>query len=249
MEIKGSVALVTGANRGLGKAYVEALMNAGAAKVYAAMREPSVFVEDARLKTLKLDVTSPEDVEAAVRQCPDLTLLINNAGVMLTSPIMAEDAERALRRELEVNVIGPLRLSRSFAPALKTNGGGAIVNVLSVVSWFVFPFAATYSVSKHAALAATEALRIELNAQKTQVIGVFAGFIDTDMAAQISGSKSKPETVVQKTIQALHTGVSNVLADQRAEEIWKAMRLNPASMSVQMQAAWTRAKVERAKRD
>src|SRR5208282_2128346 len=182
MNIEGCVALVTGANRGLGRAYAEALLASGAAKVYAGARDPSA-IADGRLRSIRLDVTSRTDIAAAVKACPDVNLLINNAGVMLKSPMLAEGSEDALRRELEVNVFGVLALVRAFAPILAHNGGGAIANVLSVVSWFVSPFNATYCASKHAALAVTDAVRIQLKAQGTHVVGVHAGFIDTDMAA------------------------------------------------------------------
>ena len=124
--------------------------------------------------------------------CPDVNLLINNAGVMLKSPMLAEGSEDALRREMEVNVYGVLAMVRAFAPILARNGGGAIVNMLSVVSWFVNPFNATYCASKHAASAVTDALRIQLKAQGTHVVGVYAGFIDTDMAARVNAPKPPP---------------------------------------------------------
>ena len=111
---------------------------------------------------------------------------------MLATPILGKGAEAALRREMDVNVFGVLAMAHAFAPVLAGNGGGALVNMLSVVSWYVYPFNATYCVSKHAALAVTNALRIELKAQGTAVIGVYAGFIDTDMAAQVTGEKTSP---------------------------------------------------------
>jgi NAD(P)-dependent dehydrogenase (short-subunit alcohol dehydrogenase family) len=144
MQIEGCVALVTGGNRGLGKAYVEALLAAGAAKVYVAARNPSPPT-DARLHSLRLDVTSSREREAAAESCADVTLLINNAGLMLASPMLAEGSEVALRLEMEVDVFGVLGMIQAFAPILALNGGGAIVNMLSVVSWFVNPFNATYT--------------------------------------------------------------------------------------------------------
>ena len=155
MNIEGSVALVTGANRGLGRAYTEALLAGGAAKVYAAARDRSA-ISDKRVAPIRLDVTSPTDIAAAVNSCLDVNLLINNAGLMLKTPMLTEDSEDAMRREMEVNVYGVLAMTRAFAPILAGNGGGAIVNMLSVVSWFVNPFNATYCASKHAALAVTD---------------------------------------------------------------------------------------------
>jgi NAD(P)-dependent dehydrogenase (short-subunit alcohol dehydrogenase family) len=171
MNIENSIALVTGSNRGLGKAYTDALLAAGAAKVYAGARDPaSVAVTDKRLVPVKLDVTQDGDVNAAAAACPDVNLLINNAGIMLASPMLVDGSETALRAEMEVNVFGMLRMVRAFAPVLAKNGGGAIANMLSVVSWFVFPLNATYCASKHAALALTEGVRIQLKAQRTQVV-------------------------------------------------------------------------------
>lgn len=189
LDIRGSTALVTGANRGLGRAFTEALLQAGAAKVYAGARDPAA-VADPRLTPIRLDVMSDRDVAAAA--CGDATLLVNNAGILLNSPILADGAEAALRDEMEVNVFGLLRMARAFAPVLAGNGGGAMVNMLSVASWFTSPFNATYCASKHAALAVSDALRIQLRGQGTHVVGVHAGFIETDMAAHVQGPRTAP---------------------------------------------------------
>src|SRR5271155_2996559 len=135
MNIAGSVALVTGANRGLGKAYVDALLSSGAAKVYAGARDPSK-IADSRVIPVQLDISSRSEINAAVRQCSDVTLLVNNAGAMLNTPILAPNAVDAMRKEMEVNVFGMASMIQGFAPILAKNGGGAIVNMLSVVSWF-----------------------------------------------------------------------------------------------------------------
>src|SRR6202161_3857343 len=135
MNITGSIALVTGANRGLGRAYVEALLSSGAAKVYAGARDPSK-ITDSRVFPIQLDVSSTSDINAAVRQCSDVTLLVNNAGAMLNTPILAPDAVAARRKEMKVNVFGMASMMHGCAPIRAKNGGGAIVNVLSVVSWF-----------------------------------------------------------------------------------------------------------------
>src|ERR1700722_4953969 len=192
MKIEGSVALVTGANRGLGKAYVEALRAAGAVKIYAGARQPSDVV-DSQTIPIRLDVTSQADAELAAQRGQDVNILINNAGGMLRNPMLAEGSDASMRREMDVNVFGVLAMIRAFAPILGKNGGGAIANMLSVVSWFTFPFNATYCASKHAALAVTDAARIELRGQGTHVVGVYAGFIDTDMAAGLA-DPSQPRT-------------------------------------------------------
>jgi NAD(P)-dependent dehydrogenase (short-subunit alcohol dehydrogenase family) len=239
MIIERSIALVTGANRGLGKAYTDALLAAGAAKVYAGARDPaSIVITDNRLIPVKLDVTQDKDVHALAAACADINLLINNAGIMLASPMLADGSEAALRAEMEVNVFGMLRMVRAFAPVLAKNGGGAIANMLSVVSWFVFPFNATYCASKHAALALTESVRMQLKAQGTQVVAVYAGFIDTDMAAGFDREKTPPRQVAERTLDGIRNGLNDVHADERAEAIWQAVRTDPAGLHAQMQQQW-----------
>jgi NAD(P)-dependent dehydrogenase (short-subunit alcohol dehydrogenase family) len=237
MQIEGSVALVTGANRGLGKAYAMALLTGGAAKVYAGAREPSA-IADPRLLPVRLDVTKPDDITAAAALCRDVNLLINNAGVMYSSPMLADGSDAAMRREMEVGVFGVLGMIRAFAPILKQNGGGAIVNVLSVVSWFTLPFNATYCAVKHAALAVTEGARIELKAQGTRVLAVHAGFIDTDMAAGVTQPKTPPQQVADRTLEALRSGDDLVLADDRAHHVWQATRSDPIGFARGMQKLW-----------
>ncbi len=241
MEIEGCIALVTGANRGLGRAYAEALIAGGAAKVYAGARDLS-SIADPCLLPVKLDVTSRSEAAAAAEECSDVNLLINNAGIMLGSPMLASGAEEAMRREMEVNVFGVQNMIRSFAPVLSRNGGGVIVNVLSVVSWFTVPFNATYCASKHAALAVTDAARIQLRSQGTRVVGVYAGFIDTDMAANIDQHKTPPRQVAERTLEGIRRGQEHVLADRRAEEVWRAMRTEPSLMAEAMQQSWDKAK-------
>jgi len=237
MNIEGCVALVTGANRGLGKAFTESLLAAGAARVYAAARDIDT-ITDSRLIPIQLDVTSPSEVEASARQCTDVNLLINNAGILQQSPMLAEGSEQAMRQEMEVNVYGVLRMIKAFAPLLAMNGGGAIVNMLSVVSWFTSPLNATYGASKHAALSVTDAARIELLAQGTRVIGVYAGFIDIDMTANIRSAKVTPEQVAQRTMEGIRQNCEHILADQRAHDVWNSLRQDPALMEAQMRTLW-----------
>jgi len=237
MKIEGSVALVTGANRGLGKAYADALLAAGASKVYAGARDPA-SIRDPQLTPVKLDVTSKADVAAAAAACGDVNILINNAGAMLRSPMLADGSDAAMRQEMDVNVFGILSMISAFAPILLRNGGGAIVNMLSVASWYVFPFNATYCASKHAALALTDAMRIQLKDRGTQVLGVYAGFIDTDMAAGVSGEKTAPQQVAERTLDGIRTAKDHVIADERAEAIWRATREDPYGLTAAMQQAW-----------
>jgi NAD(P)-dependent dehydrogenase (short-subunit alcohol dehydrogenase family) len=226
MQIKNSVVLVTGANRGLGQAFVNALLAAGAAKIYAAARDPhSITLQG--VVPLKLDVTNAADIAAAAQVANDVTLLINNAGISRGSPLLAAGSADAARAELETNVFGPLALSQAFAPILKANGGGAIVNVLSVLSWLNIAGAATYSVSKSAAWSLTNGLRGELHAQGTQVVGVHVGFMDTDMASGTPGPKAAPLDVARQTLAALEAGQDEVLADELSRGVKQGLSAQP----------------------
>ena len=212
MKIEGTVALVTGANRGLGAAFARGLLAAGAAKVYAAAREPAAVALPGVLP-VRLDVTRPEDVAALARELTDVTLLVNNAGIGEFGPLLASDAIDALHRQFETNAVGPLRLVQAFAPVLANNGGGAIVNVLSVLSWLTLPGSGGYSASKAAGWALSNALRQELKAQRTELLAVHAAFIDTEMARGAPGPKIAPDDVVRQAIAALEAGQPELLAD------------------------------------
>lgn len=222
MQIKNSVVLVTGANRGLGQAFVNELLQAGAAKIYAAGRDPSTITLQG-VVPIQLDVTNAADVAAAAARCTDLTLLINNAGIGRGSSFLAVGSTDAARAELETNFFGPLALSQAFAPILKANGGGAIVNVLSVLSWLNISTAATYSASKSAAWSLTNGLRNELRPQGTQVVGVHVGFMDTDMARGVPGPKADPLDVARQTLAALEAGQDEVLADELSRNVKQAL--------------------------
>lgn len=218
MQIKDSVVFITGANRGLGLAYAQGALAAGARKVYAAARDPA-SITLAGVHPIALDVTNAAQVEEAARACGDVTLLINNAGISRGSGFLAESGMDAARAELETNFFGPWALARAFAPVLAANGGGAMVNVLSVLSWISFPAVGTYSATKSAAWSLTNGLRNELRAQGTQVVGVHVAFMDTDMAKNAPGEKTRPGAVVEQTWTALETNASEVLADSVTREV------------------------------
>lgn len=220
MHIEGSVVLVTGANRGLGAAFARALRERGAAKVYAAVRDPGT-VTDPGLVPVRLDLTDRASIAAAAQLAADVTLVVNNAGISTGTPILGD--EDALRRELEVNYLGPLAVSRSFAPVLAANGGGALVNVLSVLSWITLPTSGGYSAAKAAMWAATNGLRLALAEQKTLVVAVHVGFMDTDMAATVTTPKTAPELVAEATLDAVEAGQPEVLADATARQVRAAL--------------------------
>jgi NAD(P)-dependent dehydrogenase (short-subunit alcohol dehydrogenase family) len=216
MKIDRSIALVTGANRGLGKALTEALLQRGAAKVYAAVRRPET-ITDPRLVPIRLDLTDRATIDEAARLAGDVTLVINNAGISTHTPILGD--EEGLRQELEVNYLGPVAVARTFAPVLAATGGGALINVLSVLSWVSFPQAGGYSAAKSAMWAATNSLRQNLAQQHTQVLAVHVGYMDTDMAATVTAPKTAPHDVAQATLDALQAGQHEVLADEVSRQV------------------------------
>ncbi|HEV6966542.1 SDR family oxidoreductase [Roseateles sp.] len=228
MKIKGSVALVTGANRGLGAAFARALLAGGAAKVYAAARNPAGITQPG-VVPVPLDVTKPDQVAALARDLKDVTLLVNNAGIFEAGPLLAPNAAEALLRQIETNAVGPLRLVQAFAPVLAANGGGAVVNMLSVLSWLTIAnVSGTYSASKAAAWALSNALRQELKGQGTALLSVHAGFIDTDMASGVQMPKTSPDAVARLAFEALEAGDSEVLVDEITRNVRAGFGATPA---------------------
>ncbi|MFJ9821337.1 SDR family oxidoreductase [Streptomyces sp. NPDC101151] len=221
MDIKGSVALVTGANRGIGLAFARALHAHGAAKVYAGVREPETF-RDPGLVPLRLDVTDEEQVAAAARAAGDVSILINNAGVA-SGPSLLEGPFDGARREMEVNFFGTWAVSRAYTPVLAANGGGALVNMLSVASWVANRRFPSYAASKSAQWSLTNAFRLALREQGTLVVGVHAGYVDTDLTADVDSPKILAADVAEQTMTALLNDEPEVLVDEPTRHVRAAL--------------------------
>jgi NAD(P)-dependent dehydrogenase (short-subunit alcohol dehydrogenase family) len=213
MNLTGSVALVTGANRGLGARLVAELLGAGAAKVYATARTPgAVAAADPRVRALALDVTDPASVTAAAAAAPDVTVLVNNAGVLAFGSALDGNLD-SFERDLRTNYLGSLRVTRAFVPALERNAPAAVVNVLTVIALAPVGSMAGYSASKAAAHSMTQALRAEVRDRGITVLGAYPGGIDTDMLAGVEIEKAAPEVVAQRIVAGLAAGETVVFPD------------------------------------
>lgn len=240
MRIQDCVALVTGASRGIGRAFTQMLVERGARTVYAAARDPAAITGPG-LVPVALDVTDPARVAQVAAECPDVSLLINNAGVMAKSPFLEAPSLDGARQEMETNYFGTLAMCRAFAPVLAANGGGALVNMLSIVSWFTNPVNGSYCASKAAAWALTNGARIELARQGTLVVGVHAGFVDTEMAARLTGPGDRtisPADLVRQVAEAVEAGQVEVLADGRTRRLKEVLPRDHEVIYPRIQASW-----------
>ncbi|MEW2120955.1 SDR family oxidoreductase [Streptomyces sp. NPDC005474] len=220
MELKGSVALVTGANRGLGRHLAQQLVNSGA-KVYAAARHPET-VDLEGVTPLRLDVTDEESVREAARIASDVTLLVNNAGVARANPLIGGSMEH-LHAEMDTNFFGPLAMTRTFAPILEGNGGGAVLNIVSVIAWMhavhagssTAALAGSYAASKAATWAMSNAAREELAPRGISVSALYVGLMDTDMTAVLPPEgKVDPADVAAQALRAIEQDAPEILADE-----------------------------------
>ena len=216
MKLDNSVVLVTGATGGLGQEFVGQALERGAAKVYAAARRDHEW-GDQRVVPIRLDVADPAAIEAAAAAARDVTVLVNNAGISGPRSLLAGDLDE-IRQTFETNVFGPLALVRAFAPILAANGGGAVLDIHSVLSWLATP--GVYSSSKAAFWGLTNSLRLELAAQGTQVLGAHFAYVDTPMTAHLADvDKSAPDDIARRILDALEAGSSEVFADATTESV------------------------------
>lgn len=222
MNSSGAIALVTGANRGLGRHFATQLLDRGAAKVYATARRPEL-IDIPGVEVLTLDITDPTSIEAAAKAATDVNLLINNAGISKGEDLVAGDLD-LLRQEMETNFWGTLNVIRAFAPQLTD---GAIVNVLSALSWASFPDSGGYAASKAAEWSLTNGVRLDLASQRTQVVALHLGPTETDMTAHIDIPKSDPAAIVKAALDGLEAGAWEVLADEMPRVIKASLASDP----------------------
>ena len=228
MDLSKATVLVTGANRGLGSVYVDKLLERGA-KVYAGARKPEDIAPRPGVTPLRLDVTDPRDVAAVAMVATDVNLLINNAGVLTVGSLLTADMA-VVRDGMEINFYGPLAMARAFAPVIESNGGGTILNMLSIFSWVSSPGAGTYSASKAAVWSLTNALRIELAPRNVHVAGLHVGFVDTDMVRRIDRAKVSAESVVDAALRGIADGADEILADDASRRIKRGLSGDVAAL-------------------
>jgi NAD(P)-dependent dehydrogenase (short-subunit alcohol dehydrogenase family) len=215
-DINGQIALVTGANRGLGAEFVSALLERGAVKVYAAVRTPETLgVDDPRVVPIRLDVTDAASIRAAAEQASDVTLLVNNAGIAVNQSLVSGDLDQ-IHREFDTNFWGPVLMTRAFAPVIVANGGGAIVNMHSALSWLAV---GSYSATKAALWSASNSARVELDPQGVQVVGVHVGWVDTEMAAHTDDVKVPTAQVVAEAFDTLEAGGAEAIVGDTARHV------------------------------
>ncbi|GAA0932353.1 SDR family oxidoreductase [Pseudonocardia zijingensis] len=217
MDITNSIALVTGANRGLGRHLAAGLLARGARKVYAAARNPE-SVDLPGATPLQLDVTDPESIAAAAAAAADVTLLVNNAG-SATGAALLEGDPADIRLEMETHYFGTLAVTRAFAPVITANGGGAVLNVLSVLSWFHPARSGAYNAAKAAAWALTDAVRLELAPKGITTTALHVGYMDTDMVAHLDVPKSDPAAIAALALDGVADGALEVVADDVSRSV------------------------------
>ncbi|WP_277209155.1 SDR family oxidoreductase [Isoptericola croceus] len=236
MDVTGQIALVTGANRGIGRQFVLELLDRGASRVYATARRPeSLDFDDSRVVPLRIDLLDHESVAQAAAVAQDVTLLVNNAGIATGASLVTGDRAE-VRREMDTHFWGTLDMIRAFHPVLATNGGGAIVNILSALSWFVAPGTGSYAAAKAAEWNMTNGVRLELAAHGTLVQGVLLGAADTDIAAGYDGPKIDAREVPRRSLDGLATGSIEVVVDDWTAMVKASLAGDPAAFYAELGA-------------
>lgn len=219
-SLEGTVVLVTGANGGIGTHFVHEALARGAAKVYATARTPRTW-DDERVVPLRLDVTDPTSIAAAVAAAPDVSVLINNAGASPSTFSVLNQTDEEIRANVEVNFLGPLFLARAFAPVLVASGRGVVIDVISALSWYAV--SGIYSATKAALWSATNSLRLELAPAGVHVVGVHVGYVDTAMAAHSDDPKTDPADFVRTVFDGTEAGAYEILADETSRQVKAAL--------------------------
>jgi NAD(P)-dependent dehydrogenase (short-subunit alcohol dehydrogenase family) len=227
MKLENSVALVTGTNRGIGRHFAQQLVARGA-KVYATSRRPEL-IDVPGVEVLALDITDPESVAAAVAAAGDVQLLVNNAGIGTRTALVTGDLD-GIRLEMDTHFFGTLNVIRGFAPVLAANGGGAIVNMMSALSWVGSDIAGAYAAAKAAEWSMTNTIRLELAGQGTMVTGVHLGAADTDMMEGYDGPMLNPADVASAALEAVESGELEVLVDDAAKFTKSAAGADPSTV-------------------
>ncbi len=241
MEIEDSTAIVSGGNRGIGEAFVRELLRCGARRVYVGTRSldaaESLCSElGERAVAVQLDVTSEADVAAAAARCSDVSIVINNAGVYGDRTLMGAEDMSAARSEMDVNYFGVLSMCRSFAPVLKRNGGGSIINILSAAGIVAVPNMGGYSTSKFAARALTTCLRAELAGQGTHVGALIVGAVETRMSSHVAGQKESSSVVARAGMKAIRARISEMDTDAMAIGMRASLARDPHNLEKKMAA-------------
>ena len=241
MEIKDSVAIITGGNRGIGEAFVRELLQCGARRVYIGTRSLKAVESlshelGERAVAIKLDVTNQTDVQAASMQCEDVSIVINNAGVFGDQTLIGAEDMTTSRAEMDVNYFGVLSMCRTFAPILKNNGGGSIINILSSAGIVAVPNMGGYSPSKFAARALTTSVRAELMGQGTHVGALIVGSVETRMSAHVKGQKESPSAVAKAGIKAIRAKISEMDTDTMAISLRASLARDPHNLEKKMAA-------------